>query len=630
MEFDKKKRKAQITIFIVIGIILLIAIGLFFVFRQLGIPRAEIAVPEEVAPVKELVEQCLETTLGEAVVLVGMQGGYTTVPEDLATSPYGHLSIAGPYMTPMWYYSGTLRIPEIFEIEGQIDDYVKENIDFCINNFTDVDAYEVNILGDGEFTTAINKEDVTVFMTMPVEILKGNQRFEWEEFSTKIDAKLQKAYDIARQVLENENLQMFLEQVTIDLMAIDPDIPFTNFRFDKCHRLTWSKRTISSKLKDTLYYNMPRLRVNRTMYERFDRNEDYQRNHFLMNAIDQDEKDITVGFRYDKDWPLLLDARPSEGDTLKSNSGKGFAKYMAFLCMNFYHFTYDVEFPVEIIVREDTSFDDQGFVFRFGTPVIIKQNQGSRDYLAEPELVVPRFDVDFCGMVTDEAYDIRAIDPVTNEELMANISFECVVFRCELGRTDLSEDDLAVSLKTRLPSTCTGGNIIVNGEYDEFFNRGYFESVKHISMDEISASEPIEVELRPYKKVELEFKKFQKDDLSTPIELGPDDEVLIQIENSSEDFFEFYTWGIGEENDKLNLLLLDDFTYDVTIMLTKGEDYIGGYSTEWKLSYADVADNDVVEFPIIFDDVTNDAETVELISYVETGDYVNTLKPILK
>ncbi|MEA3430227.1 MAG: hypothetical protein U9R08_03060 [Nanoarchaeota archaeon] len=624
-----QKKRGQVTLFIVIGIIMLIAVGLFFVFRQLSIPGPDMNVPDEVVPVKLFVEACLEDTLKDAIVLAGIQGGYTEIPEDLAVSPFGHLQVAGPFKTPMWYYSGVLRIPEIFEIEEQLNNYVNKNIELCIQNFTGIEALTVNILSEPKFSTQINKNDVSIVMNQDIEIVEGDERFEWNFFSTEADVKLSKAYEIAKQVMEKENENMFLETVTIDLMALDPEVPLTDFRFDTCHRLTWSERAINTRLKDTLYYNMPRLRVDRTRYEKFDDDEDYQKNHFLMDAINQDEKDITVGFRYDKDWSMLLNARPSDGDILKSNSGKGFAKYMSFLCMNMYHFTYDIEYPVEIIIREGTSFDGEGYVFRFGTPVIIKQNQGNRVFVGEPEFEVPRYDTDMCETQTDEVYDIRAIDPVTNEEMIANVSFECIVFRCDLGETGLTDDDLAVSLKTPLPSSCTGGHLIVNPQYDEFFNRGYFESVHHISLDEISTREAINIPIKPYKKVEIDIKKYLKEDLETALELSDDEEVLIQLENKDEDYFEFYVWSKNGENDKINLLLLEDVTYDVNLMITKGELYMGGYKTAWDVSYSDVADNEKVEFPVIYGAVTGDDEMVDLITYIETGLYAQLLKPEL-
>ncbi|MBW3003770.1 hypothetical protein KY328_05885 [Candidatus Woesearchaeota archaeon] len=624
---NHRKKRGQITIFIVAGIIILIAVGLFFLFRYLSIQEPVIAVPEEIAPVASFVQDCMATTLTDAVTLAGIQGGWITIPEDLAENPFGHLPVAGTIKTPMWYYGGTLRVPEIFEIEDGLATYVQQNLDLCLQNFTEIEAFTVIKQAEPVVSVTVNKEDVRAYIVMPVEIFKDGQRYEWDEFTTKIDAKLFKAYETAVQVLNNENSNMFLESMTIDMIALDPDIPLTDFRFDSCRRLTWSKSSIVTRLKDTLYYNIPRLRVNRTLYDRFEQGEDYQKNHFVIDALDQANRDVLVGFRFDEDWPLLMTVRPSDGDILKANSGKGFAKYLAFLCMNVYHFTYDIEYPVEVIIREETSFNGQGYLFRFATPVIIKQNQGSRDYVGEPSLELPRFEPEFCDRKTDKGYEIRAVDAESNEELNANISFECLVFRCDLGKTQLSADDLYVNLMTQLPSSCTGGNLIVNEQYDPDLNLGYFESLLHIDLEEEG---PFKIPVKQYKKLEINAKKYRKDDLTTGLDLEQGEELFIQLENESMDYSEFYAWNLEdeEEQEKVNLLL-GEGSYDVTLMLTKEERYVGGYRGRLDLTFSDVADNDVIEFPVIVDEtVLTDDEVVDLITFIEGQTY--TLKPELR
>jgi len=632
------KKRGQISVFIALGIIILIAVGLYFVVRNLGIPEPEVVVPSEIVPVKNYVESCIENTMDEAISVAGLQGGYVYLPNDLDESPFGHLTIVGNFKTPMWYYSGNNRVPELFEIEDGISRYVTENIDRCLNDFKDLTVYSVTKSDGINVQTLINREDVLVKVDMPVEINKEGQRFVWRDFSKKSDVKLLLAYETAKEVLANENKNMFLEDVTLDLMAIDTDIPLTDFRMDTCTKLKWSKNAIISRLKDTLYYNIPRLRVNGTDYEPFLDSEQYQKIHFLVDAIGSKKSDMTIGFRYNKDWNLMLSVAPSKGDTLTANSGKGFAKYLSFLCMNFYHFTYDVSYPVEVIVREDTSYDGDGFVFRFGMPVIIRNNEGRRDTLSETTLLVPEVVTDVCERKSDDVYEFRAMNPVTNEEVVANISYECVVFKCDLGSTELSSDGLSIGLKSALPRDCTGGYLVVNPSYDEFLNRGYLESGTHISLDDISENTPVVVPVKPYKLIELNFIKYDKDEfISDPIqtegvELSNDEEILITLENESLDYYESVTWQKGsEENEKLKLMLLDDVTYDVTVMLIKDDKYIGGYNYPLTLSYSDSSDTELIEFPVLYsDNIANDDDTIDLITYIEGGAYANSLRPTLK
>jgi len=66
-------KRGQITLFIVIGVLILIIVGIFLYVRA---PVDEEEVPRDVAPVKVFVEECLEDIGKEAVIENSIQGGY--------------------------------------------------------------------------------------------------------------------------------------------------------------------------------------------------------------------------------------------------------------------------------------------------------------------------------------------------------------------------------------------------------------------------------------------------------------------------------------------------------------------------------------------------------------------------
>ena len=76
---------------------------------------------------------------------------------------------------------------------------------------------------------------------------------------------------------------------------------------------------------------------------------------------------------------MYLTARPSDGVKLQSNLGHGNRDYLSFICVNAYHFTYDVTYPLLVSITDPDAFKGDGYTFRFSFPVIIDHNEGKRD-----------------------------------------------------------------------------------------------------------------------------------------------------------------------------------------------------------------------------------------------------------
>jgi len=82
------EKRGQVTIFIIIGIILLIILALFLYFRgeSLDLEPQE-KIPSEFVPVRNLIEECMQVHAKEGIYLLGIQGGYTKLPIDILYSP---------------------------------------------------------------------------------------------------------------------------------------------------------------------------------------------------------------------------------------------------------------------------------------------------------------------------------------------------------------------------------------------------------------------------------------------------------------------------------------------------------------------------------------------------------------
>ncbi|MCX8147412.1 MAG: hypothetical protein N3D84_03015, partial [Candidatus Woesearchaeota archaeon] len=257
------KKRGQLTVFIIIGILLLALLGVFLYIRQ---SQREIEVPEYIperlVPIRDYVNNCIRETLKDATILLGMQGGYIYLPERIAYDPTSHISY-GQLKVPYWYYQGRSRIPTKEGMESEIERYVNENLDRCLRDFDIFNKeFDIKVTGNKSTKVRIEEGKITAKTTMALEILEKDTEAlnKITKFSTGLDVDLLRIFNLAKEIIISENNNMYLEKVTIDLMAAGPEIPFTDISFE-CGKKRWYKPEIEGKIKDLLFYNLPKIRI---------------------------------------------------------------------------------------------------------------------------------------------------------------------------------------------------------------------------------------------------------------------------------------------------------------------------------------------------------------------------------
>lgn len=107
-------KRGQLTVFIIIGIIILVAGALFyFVEERTSVFNPDVIIPGEAAPVKEYLDQCIQNTAEKGLIIIGQQGGYIDIPERIQRNPSSYLSY-DPFniiKIPYWQYKSESRIP---------------------------------------------------------------------------------------------------------------------------------------------------------------------------------------------------------------------------------------------------------------------------------------------------------------------------------------------------------------------------------------------------------------------------------------------------------------------------------------------------------------------------------------
>jgi hypothetical protein len=194
-----KKRKAQITIFIIIGVLIVAIVGAVVYFGKLKVDADLSNWPAELKPqvenIQESIINCRDDISKEALVIIGIQGGYHNAPAQSVDLSWGFI--------PYYYNEGAYLMPSNEVIEGELEDYVNDNLNYCIESInlgsftldSDVPKTEVSIKKTG----VLFKIDESII----IEKEKNKVKFELKEHPIEQASKLYQILEIADYITES-------------------------------------------------------------------------------------------------------------------------------------------------------------------------------------------------------------------------------------------------------------------------------------------------------------------------------------------------------------------------------------------------------------------------------------------
>lgn len=193
------QKRAQITTFIILGIIVLAIVALFIYLTgetaTIG-ARTRIEVPADVAPVQVFVERCLETVGDKDVRENSMQGGYYSFEDE-----FGPPHLVSPFYAVPVYYNGSVKmLPSKEEMEHQLSLSVSSKIGDCISNFESLKGYNVTTEGNVSVSTILNNNSVLFKMNYPLQIRERRLT----DFVSEVPLRMGAFYSVASQ-LGNDN-----------------------------------------------------------------------------------------------------------------------------------------------------------------------------------------------------------------------------------------------------------------------------------------------------------------------------------------------------------------------------------------------------------------------------------------
>lgn len=620
----ESKKRGQLTLFMILGIILVIAIILVIVLRErLTIFLPERIVPTETSAIQRFIEGCAESVAQEGLAILGAQGGYIWLPPNINSNPLAFIDTG--IKVPFWQYQTENRIPPHELMQAHLNRYVSENLRTCLADLEDFKK-QYNIIEKGDITTetTITDQLVAFTITYPIDIVnkEGTKITEINQFRVESPIRLKHAYEVARSIMETEASEMRIEKIVVDLLALDPDIPLAGTELG-CGRKIWLKSDVEQKIKTLVRTNIPSIRIASTNFVPVPDDQPYIQNHYVWRTTDIVYDDVRAALTFSENRPFQMAIRPSDGQVLKSSELRG-QNLASFLCIQQWKFVYDLQFPVLVSVEDIQN----NYNLNFGIQVQVRNNRGSREPLAQPTQFfepIDASDESYCANRYGN-YDmlINTFDNISDPKLgethqpidKVNVTFTCLKYTCEMGQSRYESGGAVARLHEIFPY-CANGVLRAN-------KPGYKTHEQFVTT---TSGKEVSVYLTPVKTLTkyTVVKHLRLDSTTTAARpLDPDEKAFIALSYAPNKTVIHEAWGgYPAQSDvpqqSIELLAEADFPYKLEVFLTdENNGLLGGYSATWTPDWTELKDAREVEFHVVAKDVfANDAERLAFISSLQ-------------
>ena len=163
-------KKSQITMFIILGIVILAVIGLV-IFLKGNVIKSYFeqqlsktsSVPPQLQVVKEHIDDCLETTGKESIYYITQHGGYYKVPKETSIVYFTE-------EVPYYYLNKKIYIPSIDTMEREVTNYILDNLKECLDfNYFIQTGFNITAK-NYSVSTKIMDKSVYIKINFPIKI----------------------------------------------------------------------------------------------------------------------------------------------------------------------------------------------------------------------------------------------------------------------------------------------------------------------------------------------------------------------------------------------------------------------------------------------------------------------------
>jgi len=203
------KKGGQVTIFIIIGIVIVSAMILFFVFRKdLGITVGESASKNP----NSFLKTCLEDKIQEGIDTLLLQGGYI---EPVLYKNFKFEDEKEPTQISYLCYSEADYLPcinrepmLIKHLKNELNDYIYDDVGNCFNSLTsslEKQGYDVDAKYNG-FDLILNENKIVVKINSEITLTKTGETTKQENFEVISYSRFYDLAVMAQEIINKESV----------------------------------------------------------------------------------------------------------------------------------------------------------------------------------------------------------------------------------------------------------------------------------------------------------------------------------------------------------------------------------------------------------------------------------------
>ena len=416
-KFAKFSRKSQTTIFMVVGLLIVIGGAIFFYSTQKlqkpfepEIKIVQEQVPVEFSPIRNYANDCAYSAGVEGLKIIGKQGGYIsftdktlnreqfTITQNPTESDAVFFAKDSDLKTPYWWYLKSAnncrgdckfasKRPDLRQsdnsIEKQLERYIDAKFKECLNNFEPFveQGFKITETGKVKTDVTIASDDVLVLVDYPLNAEQQRVKSKITQFIARIPINFDKVYDLATKITNLEIKHRYVEKHVLNLLVAFSGVyeeklpPMSDMQFKFGSALSWQKSDVKNKITGLLASYIPLFQVDGTY--------NYERNQFdfeltqrlydstIIPVANSSFRNLAAYFTYLDFWPAYFDLN-CKGERCAPSSANSL---ISFFGIQHYRFAYDLSFPVLVEVQDPFAFNGQGYTFNFFLEGNIRNNK---------------------------------------------------------------------------------------------------------------------------------------------------------------------------------------------------------------------------------------------------------------
>ena len=188
-------KKGQISIFLIFGIIIVLAFALVFYLRgQSADSLSGLAVGEDINSIRIYLTQCLYDVGLEGVYELGQRGGYYLTPPKYV--------MLGEQELASYYYHGSNTVPELSTLEYQLEKYIDDHIEGCVDLSLYTEQGYVISSGAVDSELTIFEDKIDLRMAYPIKVKRDKEHYNFEDYEATVKVRYGHIIGVANQIVE--------------------------------------------------------------------------------------------------------------------------------------------------------------------------------------------------------------------------------------------------------------------------------------------------------------------------------------------------------------------------------------------------------------------------------------------